>query len=102
MMCTTGTRIKMIQFFFCPNDNAQVLFQRLRLGVRNRQTLHKILDYRHYKNWYGEHGKVIGKFEELTTSPDGPLGQLEEVLDSFNAKRLLSHVFKVGKLIITK
>ncbi len=44
----------------------------------------------------GEYGKLIERFEALTTSPDGLLGQLEEVMDTSNAKRMLSKIFKVS------
>ncbi len=43
----------------------------------------------------GDYGKLIQRFEDLTTSPDGLLGELEEVMESFQAKRLVSKIFKV-------
>lgn len=44
----------------------------------------------------GDYGKLIERFEALTTAPEGLYGELEKaVAGTFQAKELLSMVFKV-------
>ena len=43
----------------------------------------------------GDHDKLTTEFEYLTTDQGGILGVLEGVLGEFEAKRLLSELFKV-------
>ena len=42
-----------------------------------------------------EHSELIHDFEAVTTNPDGILGELEDVVDAFSAKRVLSKIFQV-------
>jgi len=43
----------------------------------------------------GDHDELIEEFEYHTTDPDGILRVLENILGQFEAKRLLSVLFKV-------
>ena len=42
-----------------------------------------------------EHSELIHEFEAVTTNPEGILGELEDAVDTFDAKRILSRIFQV-------